>query len=253
MVHIEADGSQRMGKKVDGHEMLDNPVVYIWKWWNFTSRMVWGTLAGEWWRSLRSAGGGFYHGWLPCGLQWSWWVGGSAAKVGQSHEQIAEGGVSTSWGFRMFSLSKRCWGLIRWCFWGLDLQRKCHRTGEWRIQRGRAADESSDGRSGRWLRLYAQLPQACGRPGASPSTTCIKWKWESLQGVLDVDQPCQSPKVWCLAQASGNILAHFSTTRVMLRKGRGEQRIAKIVDSPCLPESNLFCSQESMLFIGSVL
>lgn len=71
--------------------------------------------------------------------------------------------------------------------------------------------------------------------------------------VLDVDQPCQSPmKVWCLAQASGNILAHFSTTRVMLRKGRGEQRIAKIVDSPCLPESNLFCSQESMPFIGSV-
>lgn len=38
----------------------------------------------------------------------------------------------------------------------------------------------------------------------------------------------------------------------MLRKGRGEQRIAKIVDSPCLPESNLFCSQESMLFIGIV-
>lgn len=31
MVHIEADGSQRMGKKVDGHEMLDNPVVYIRK------------------------------------------------------------------------------------------------------------------------------------------------------------------------------------------------------------------------------
>lgn len=35
----------------------------------------------------------------------------------------------------------------------------------------------------------------------------------------------------------GHILAHFSTTRVMLRKGRGEQRVAKIYDSPCLPES----------------
>lgn len=35
----------------------------------------------------------------------------------------------------------------------------------------------------------------------------------------------------------GHILAHFPTTRVMLRKGRGEQRIAKIYDSPCLPES----------------
>lgn len=35
----------------------------------------------------------------------------------------------------------------------------------------------------------------------------------------------------------GHILAHFSTTRIMLRKGRAEQRIAKIYDSPCLPES----------------
>ena len=71
--------------------------------------------------------------------------------------------------------------MIDSCFWVQNMLRidqmmflgswppKCHRTGEWRIQRGRAADESSDGRSGRWLRLYAQLPQACGRPGASPS------------------------------------------------------------------------------------
>lgn len=35
----------------------------------------------------------------------------------------------------------------------------------------------------------------------------------------------------------GHILAHFSTTRVSLRKGRAEQRIAKIYDSPWLPES----------------
>eukprot|EP00930_Biecheleria_cincta_P014598 TRINITY_DN12498_c0_g1_i1.p1 TRINITY_DN12498_c0_g1~~TRINITY_DN12498_c0_g1_i1.p1 ORF type:complete len:380 (-),score=91.85 TRINITY_DN12498_c0_g1_i1:152-1210(-) len=35
----------------------------------------------------------------------------------------------------------------------------------------------------------------------------------------------------------GHILAHASTTRVMLRKGRGEQRIAKVFDSPSLPES----------------
>ncbi|EPX72876.1 recombinase Rhp51 [Schizosaccharomyces octosporus yFS286] len=35
----------------------------------------------------------------------------------------------------------------------------------------------------------------------------------------------------------GNILAHSSTTRLSLRKGRGEQRICKIYDSPCLPES----------------
>ncbi|KAG7164495.1 meiotic recombination protein DMC1/LIM15-like [Homarus americanus] len=35
----------------------------------------------------------------------------------------------------------------------------------------------------------------------------------------------------------GHILAHASTTRVSLRKGRGETRIAKIYDSPELPEN----------------
>ncbi|XP_069700751.1 meiotic recombination protein DMC1/LIM15 homolog [Periplaneta americana] len=35
----------------------------------------------------------------------------------------------------------------------------------------------------------------------------------------------------------GNIIAHASTTRISLRKGRGETRIAKIYDSPDLPES----------------
>lgn len=35
----------------------------------------------------------------------------------------------------------------------------------------------------------------------------------------------------------GNIIAHASTTRLSLRKGRGECRICKIFDSPCLPES----------------
>ncbi|XP_018324343.1 DNA repair protein RAD51 homolog 1 [Agrilus planipennis] len=35
----------------------------------------------------------------------------------------------------------------------------------------------------------------------------------------------------------GNIIAHASTTRLYLRKGRGDTRICKIYDSPCLPES----------------
>lgn len=35
----------------------------------------------------------------------------------------------------------------------------------------------------------------------------------------------------------GNIIAHASTTRLSLRKGRGDLRICKIYDSPCLPES----------------
>ena len=35
----------------------------------------------------------------------------------------------------------------------------------------------------------------------------------------------------------GHVLAHASTTRVALRKGRNETRIAKIYDSPDLPEA----------------
>ncbi|KAE8452729.1 hypothetical protein EG329_013001 [Mollisiaceae sp. DMI_Dod_QoI] len=36
--------------------------------------------------------------------------------------------------------------------------------------------------------------------------------------------------------AGGHILAHASTTRLLLRKGRGEERVAKIMDSPDCPE-----------------
>ncbi|MEM3629461.1 MAG: hypothetical protein QXE06_08860, partial [Candidatus Bathyarchaeia archaeon] len=37
--------------------------------------------------------------------------------------------------------------------------------------------------------------------------------------------------------AGGNILAHASTTRVWLRRAKGEgKRIARVFDSPCLPE-----------------
>ncbi|HEC38617.1 MAG TPA: DNA repair and recombination protein RadA [bacterium] len=39
-----------------------------------------------------------------------------------------------------------------------------------------------------------------------------------------------------LRAAGGNIVAHGSTIRVYLRKGKGEQRIAKIIDAPHLPE-----------------
>lgn len=34
----------------------------------------------------------------------------------------------------------------------------------------------------------------------------------------------------------GNIMAHASTTRLSLRKGRGENRVCKVYDSPSLPE-----------------
>lgn len=35
----------------------------------------------------------------------------------------------------------------------------------------------------------------------------------------------------------GNIIAHASTTRLYLKKGKGENRICKVYDSPCLPEA----------------
>lgn len=35
----------------------------------------------------------------------------------------------------------------------------------------------------------------------------------------------------------GNIMSHSSTTRLQLRKAKGESRIMKVFDSPCLPES----------------
>nr|P37384.1 RecName: Full=Meiotic recombination protein DMC1 homolog [Lilium longiflorum]BAA04845.1 RAD51-like protein [Lilium longiflorum] len=37
--------------------------------------------------------------------------------------------------------------------------------------------------------------------------------------------------------AGGHVLAHAATVRLMLRKGKGEQRVCKIFDAPNLPES----------------
>jgi DNA repair protein RadA len=35
----------------------------------------------------------------------------------------------------------------------------------------------------------------------------------------------------------GHILGHASTFRIYLRKSKGDRRIARLVDSPCLPEA----------------
>jgi len=44
----------------------------------------------------------------------------------------------------------------------------------------------------------------------------------------------------------GHIIAHASTTRLMCKKGRGENRVIKVIDSPILPESDAeFCIMES--------
>lgn len=43
----------------------------------------------------------------------------------------------------------------------------------------------------------------------------------------------------------GHVMAHASTTRLYLRKGKGEERICKVYDSPCVAECEAtFCLSE---------
>ncbi len=51
--------------------------------------------------------------------------------------------------------------------------------------------------------------------------------------------------------AGGHVLAHASTTRLLLRKGRGEERVAKIVDSP--GKNKIWFLREPKHFIHSIL
>ncbi len=58
--------------------------------------------------------------------------------------------------------------------------------------------------------------------------------------VIVTNQVSAKPDVFYgnpITATGGNIVAHGSTIRIFLRKGKGEQRVAKIVDAPHLPES----------------
>ncbi|KAG8348381.1 Helix hairpin helix domain [Trypanosoma vivax] len=57
------------------------------------------------------------------------------------------------------------------------------------------------------------------------------------QVVANVDGSAQMFQADPRKPIGGHIMAHASTTRLSLRKGRGEQRIIKVYDSPCLPEA----------------
>lgn len=46
--------------------------------------------------------------------------------------------------------------------------------------------------------------------------------------------------------AGGHVLAHASTVRLMLRKGKGEQRVCKIFDAPNLPEAEAISFKTSI-------
>ncbi|UCD02025.1 MAG: DNA repair and recombination protein RadA [Promethearchaeota archaeon] len=45
-----------------------------------------------------------------------------------------------------------------------------------------------------------------------------------------------------LTHTGGHVVAHGATIRIFLRKGKGEQRIAKVVDAPHIPESDTIFS-----------
>ena len=51
---------------------------------------------------------------------------------------------------------------------------------------------------------------------------------------LDASGPFGGPKTMPIG---GNIMAHASTTRLALRKGRLDNRVVKIMCSPSLPEN----------------
>lgn len=63
--------------------------------------------------------------------------------------------------------------------------------------------------------------------------------------VLFTNQVSARPDVFYgnpLIHTGGHVVAHGATIRIFLRKGKGEQRIAKVVDAPNIPESDVVFS-----------
>lgn len=78
---------------------------------------------------------------------------------------------------------------------------------------------------GRFLRMLLRL---CDEYGvACVITNQVVAQVDGSAGMFNPD-----PK----KPIGGNIIAHASTTRLFLKKGKGENRLCKIYDSPCLPE-----------------
>ncbi len=63
--------------------------------------------------------------------------------------------------------------------------------------------------------------------------------------VIFTNQVSAKPDVFYgnpITHTGGHIIAHGSTIRIYLRKGKGEQRVAKVVDAPHLPEEDAIFS-----------
>lgn len=58
-----------------------------------------------------------------------------------------------------------------------------------------------------------------------------------VQGNLDGGTAMFAAPHLALKAVGGNIMAHATTTRLQLRKGRGATRIAKVIASPSMPEA----------------
>jgi DNA repair protein RAD51 len=75
--------------------------------------------------------------------------------------------------------------------------------------------------------------------------------------VLITNQVVANPDGMSFAKDStkpigGNIIAHASTTRLRLRKGRGENRICTVYDSPSLPEADAQFVSTSINIVYSI-
>jgi len=59
--------------------------------------------------------------------------------------------------------------------------------------------------------------------------------------IVFTNQVSANPNVFYgnpIGATGGNIIAHGATIRIYLRKGKGEQRVAKVIDAPHLPEAD---------------
>ena len=56
-------------------------------------------------------------------------------------------------------------------------------------------------------------------------------------GIVSIQQPLFGSFANPPKPVGGHVLAHASTTRLWCRKGKGDERIVKVVDSPIIPES----------------
>lgn len=110
----------------------------------------------------------------------------------------------------------------------------CKAFGAYRrgIQYRRGGDKSMHG----WPRcvLYRSLNHC--PPNMPPSPLLYLFL---LQGALSMFGPVVKP-------VGGHVLAHASTTRVMLKKGKGDQRIAKIFDRQAASASACICFLASL-------